>query len=163
MSGLYLPSTLSSMETPWEMLPSVGMRDAPPDPATTEPERVPATDPLMDEDMRRGVCVDETGEGTGEAKAACWNWIERRRNSGRCNCDSPKRTSTSEPTVLRTWRGRPATPALHCDACTAAQACHSRRERRVRRKEKRRFHRAVMHVSQKHKVTESKEKALMMT
>ena len=54
MSGLYLPSTLSSMETPWEMLPSVGMRDAPPDPATTEPERVPATEPLMDDDMRRG-------------------------------------------------------------------------------------------------------------
>ena len=52
MSGLYLPSTLSSMETPWEMLPSVGMRDAAPEPATTEPERVPATEPLMDEDMR---------------------------------------------------------------------------------------------------------------
>lgn len=51
MSGLYLPSTLSSMETPWEMLPSVGMRDAAPEPATTEPDRVPATEPLMDEDM----------------------------------------------------------------------------------------------------------------
>lgn len=51
MSGLYLPSTLSSMDTACEMLPSVGMRAAPPDPTTTEPERVPAADAPTDDDM----------------------------------------------------------------------------------------------------------------